>query len=80
MRTLNRIYAWLFGYFWLPCPVCHRMFGGHEAGFGALIAEDERSARGVCDDPQCTHEAAIQNMARGHAQFIREPSSLHEAS
>ncbi len=18
------------GYFWLPCPICHRFFGGHE--------------------------------------------------
>ena len=22
--------AWLGGYFWLPCPNCGRMFGGHE--------------------------------------------------
>ena len=29
-RTLNRIYASLFGYFWLPCPLCGQMSGGHE--------------------------------------------------
>lgn len=31
-RTLNRIYAFLFGYFWLPCPICGKNFGGHELG------------------------------------------------
>jgi hypothetical protein len=31
-RTLNRLYAFLWGYFWLPCPKCGQMFGGHERG------------------------------------------------
>ena len=30
MRLFHRFYAWLFGYFWLPCPRCGTMFGGHE--------------------------------------------------
>jgi hypothetical protein len=30
MRLLHEMYARLFGYFWLPCPVCGRWFGGHE--------------------------------------------------
>lgn len=29
-RWLNRIYARLLGYFWLPCPLCVEPFGGHE--------------------------------------------------
>jgi len=29
-RALNRLYARLFGYFWLPCPLCGQMSGGHE--------------------------------------------------
>lgn len=29
-RWLNRWWAWLGGYFWIPCPRCGRMFGGHE--------------------------------------------------
>lgn len=32
MRTLHQFWAWLRGYFWLPCPTCGRMFGGHEIG------------------------------------------------
>ena len=73
MRTLNRIYAWLFGYFWLPCPVCGQMFGGHEIAncfTAALVGKDGRAQR-VCPDPQCSHDAAILNMSGGHAQFVR---------
>jgi len=31
-RFCHKIYAWLMGYFWLPCPLCGEMFGGHESG------------------------------------------------
>lgn len=30
MRTLHKWYAAIFGYFWVACPNCGRMFGGHE--------------------------------------------------
>lgn len=29
-RWLHRLYARLRGYFWLPCPLCGEMTGGHE--------------------------------------------------
>lgn len=29
-RRLHQLYAWALGYFWLPCPLCRRPFGGHE--------------------------------------------------
>ena len=29
-RVANHVYAWAFGYFWRPCPLCGRSFGGHE--------------------------------------------------
>lgn len=35
-RYLNKIYANKFGYFWLSCPRCGKMFGGHEVGKDAL--------------------------------------------
>jgi hypothetical protein len=38
-RWANRVYAWLGGYFWLPCPQCGRMFGGHECGAGHVQRE-----------------------------------------
>lgn len=33
-RWFQRLRAWLGGYFWLPCPLCGRKFGGHEWGDG----------------------------------------------
>lgn len=29
-RRWNRFRAWFGGYFWIPCPLCNQMFGGHE--------------------------------------------------
>ena len=31
-RWLHRLFANANGYFWLPCPVCGKLFGGHEHG------------------------------------------------
>lgn len=71
MRLLHKLRARLFGYFWLPCPVCGRMFGGHEirhVSTASLIAEDGR-AYCVCPNPQCSHDAAVLNMAHGYGQM-----------
>lgn len=35
-RWTNRLYARVAGYFWVPCPICGRDFGGHEIGDGAF--------------------------------------------
>lgn len=51
MRILHKLYANICGYFWLPCPNCKRMFGGHECipfGKTKLI---EGHAYCVC--PEC---------------------------
>jgi hypothetical protein len=56
-RWLNRLYARLMGYFWLPCPLCGRPFGGHEwrtqDGLAASIPTAEpHTYEGIC--PTCT--------------------------
>lgn len=33
---LNKLYARLRGFFWLPCPLCGQMYGGHEARQGGV--------------------------------------------
>lgn len=57
-RWYHRLYAFFGGYFWIPCPICGRKFGGHEAqwtlwttpwsGWGVCLAckaeADRRSA------------------------------------
>jgi hypothetical protein len=51
------LYAKLRGYFWLPCPICGQMFGGHEKG-GDLMTSWEDGLM-VC--PRCVDEAALRN-------------------
>lgn len=31
-RRFHRWFAFLSGYYWLPCPLCGREYGGHEHG------------------------------------------------
>lgn len=35
-RWLNRAWASLNGYFWLPCPACGELFGGHEHSWATV--------------------------------------------
>lgn len=48
-RWLNKIYAKLNGYFWIPCPVCGQYFGGHEWDDENTIYEGNRGT-GICRD------------------------------
>jgi hypothetical protein len=58
-RFLHCWYAFFMGYFWLPCPLCNRKFGGHEWTGGPndhdSIMTSWSSGTGVC--PNC-HDAA----------------------
>lgn len=56
-RLFHRIYAFVFGYFWLPCPICGNYFGGHECG-GTLM-QNFHSGKAVCRN--CTKEADRHN-------------------
>ena len=73
MRLLNKIYAKIFGYFWLPCPVCGRMFGGHEISnlYTAALFSDDGHAYCVCPDPLCSEAATVLNMGKGYPVPIR---------
>lgn len=61
MRLLNRIYAWLFGYFWLPCPACGDMFGGHEVTM-QMGGKQYETGKIFC--PSCAHEDMLRNPIR----------------
>lgn len=45
-RWIHKLYAEAMGYFWMPCPVCGRMFGGHE--WAATIELAPGKGQGVC--------------------------------
>lgn len=56
-RWWARLRAALGGYFWLPCPLCGTMFGGHEwhdVGYlsSSVPTDREGGRRGIC--PRCT--------------------------
>lgn len=56
-RWLNEWYAYLFGYFWLPCPLCGKYFGGHERGnsqYASIPTNKPGSREGVC--PECEYK------------------------
>lgn len=65
-RWMNHFYANLFGYFWLPCPICGEMTGGHEwrtdLPNSAVMIEFNRGV-GVC--PNCHDKAKEINMISG---------------
>ena len=59
MRTLNRLYAFVCGYFWLPCPLCGDMFGGHEAGRYSVPVQGQPGTGRICckkHDAEATHD------------------------
>ena len=41
-RWLNRVYAGALGYFWIPCPICGQMFGGHEMAKNAMLCTERQ--------------------------------------
>lgn len=60
-RWWHRLYARLAGYFWLPCPVCGRMFGGHEIGgiIGGVVHGDRITpGKAVCSE-ECRVEGSV---------------------
>lgn len=48
MRWFNKLYADVFGYFWLPCPRCGRYFGGHEWKHVDQHIYKNRNWQGIC--------------------------------
>ena len=76
-RFLHWIYAALMGYFWLPCSICDKNFGGHETA--AFLDSDYFNGFGVC--PCCVEEAhrrnkqlmnELENTASGRIAILAE--------
>lgn len=67
-RTLHRIYAKVMGYFWLPCPICGKYFGGHEVKKTPVAVHHTKYAGTlVCSNPQCAYSAGVISQAKGFA-------------
>ncbi len=55
IALIANIRARLGGYFWLPCPLCGRMFGGHEQGGMLYLGPAEGQM--TCPHPVCMKTA-----------------------
>jgi len=64
-RWLNRWYALLLGYFWLPCPICDEPFGGQEWVDGHTLQTSEGGGECVCYKEGCFLEAKRQSKVAG---------------
>lgn len=70
-RLAHRAYAALAGFFWLPCPLCGKMTGGHEWGdingksSGTAVPGEPGMFKGIC--PDCTRSG------RGTPRFAMVP-------
>jgi len=58
-RKLHQFWAWMNGFFWLPCSECGQSFGGHEVGNGTKSVpipgrESEYPAVGQVICPNCS--------------------------
>ena len=62
-RILNFIWSAWFGYFWLPCPLCGKNFGGHE--WKESIITSKSTGKGTC--PKCATKTLEINK-----KFIRD--------
>lgn len=66
--------AKIFGYFWLPCPICGEFFGGFETGNGHVTLPD--GANKVCCK-KCDYEAGKIAILNDTDPFLTPKASRH---
>lgn len=79
MKLLSQFYAWVFGYFWLPCPKCGTMFGGHQVAPGGahIIVERPDGQHCMCVCPACdTEELRAENRRDLQQQMTQWMSAM----
>ena len=73
LRLFHRLYAFFCGYFWLPCPICGREFGGHEKN--GYLMDDPFGGRMVCSN--CKKEAEHRNKQLYDSKEFIQAFSAH---
>ena len=65
-RWFAKFWANFNGYFWMPCPVCGRMFGGHELPKKWQVPLLDEKGIGTCVcSAECSSKAHQMNKAKG---------------
>ena len=62
IRWFHKQYAEFNGYFWLPCPICHIMTGGHEWKGNNSIKILRRDGMGRFCCSACAKKYGIDSM------------------
>ena len=70
-RFIAQALAWLSGYFWIPCPICHRPFAGFEWRDGDTLWTSDNTGECVC--PRCGEIARECNRASPYRLFVLRP-------
>lgn len=74
-RWIAKLYADIMGYFWIPCPRCGRMFGGHEWKNESTVQcqrEPQHGHGACCPSGGPSDDAAA--CARWHARRESRPT------
>ncbi len=66
-RWMSHLYATIHAYFWLPCPNCGRMYGGHE-NHGPTLFTDMGSGSTTCGEPVCAAHVEDRNKITAESQ------------
>ena len=61
IEAIEQVKAYMGGYFWLPCPMCGNMFGGHEKGGDMYDPVDLFRGNMTCADPECIKRVEEHN-------------------
>lgn len=75
-RKLNELYAKVAGYFWMPCPLCGKMFGGHETGGTLWDNGLMHSGSSICwrhDSSYFYRGTEIVEVPKGFVRTITDP-------
>lgn len=72
-RRYNQLYALVWGYFWLPCPLCGEPFGGHEWTKPEQFMWIEYGrGRGVCPKASCIEKAKLHNKMTEESKWWKD--------
>lgn len=73
-RWLNKLYAYFYGYFWLPCELCGKTYGGHEL-HGSLYVANGRGHSVCFDCRECARVLTAKNHKLESEREIAEKKS-----
>lgn len=76
-RWFAHLWAWMLGYFWIPCKVCGRPFGGQETGWIALPSEKPGVQWSICRARRCQDAARAIEEERGIYRSVERLMAHH---